>query len=178
MTRNEEIKYLMYVNNISIEWLSEQLGMKTKTLAYFLAQPELVDDELYSKLKEIISTRQYEPEFFQNDHFEFYDLFDDVNLKIGVGDRIRIFAKRRYGSISKLARALEIKPQQLQQYISGKREPGAKTLIRFLKIGCDINWLLGGAEKLESYRIFKLENEVKKLRNIIFEIEKLIKNSK
>ncbi len=178
MTRLEEIKYLMYVNNISLEWLAEQLGMKTKTLAYFLNQTELIDDELYSKLKEVISTRQYEPELFQTEHFEFYDLFDDVNLKIGVGDRIRIFAKRRYGSIAKLAKALEISPQQLQQYISGRREPGAKTLLRFLRIGCDINWLLGGAERLESYRIFKLENEVKKLRNIIFEIEKLIKETK
>ncbi len=178
MTKQEEIKYLMYTNGISIEWLADQMGMKPKTLAYFLRDENLIDDELYSKLKEIISTRQFEPELFETEHFEFYDLFDDVNLKIGVGDRIRIFAKRRYGSISKLAKALEISPQQLQQYISGRREPGAKTLLRFLRIGCDLNWLLGGAEKLESYRIFKLENEVKKLRNTIFEIEKLIKDVK
>ncbi len=177
MTRSEEIKYLMYSNGISIEWLSEQIGMKPKTLAYFLSKENYIEDELYEKLKEIIASKQYEPEFFQ-EHYEFYDLFDDVNLKIGLGDRIRIFAQRRYGSIAKLAKALEIAPQQLQHYISGRREPGAKTLLKFLKVGCDLNWLLGGTEKLESYRIYKLENEVKKLRNLIFEIEKLIKNSR
>ncbi len=61
MTKQEEIKYLMYTNGISIEWLADQMGMKPKTLAYFLRDENLIDDELYSKLKEIISTHQFEP---------------------------------------------------------------------------------------------------------------------
>ncbi|MCX7781983.1 MAG: helix-turn-helix transcriptional regulator, partial [Negativicutes bacterium] len=81
---------------------------------------------------------------------------------------------RKYGTLKKLAEAMNVSPQQLQQYISGKREPGSKILTRLLRLGCDINWLLGGKEALESYKIYKLESELRKLQQSISQINSVI----
>jgi transcriptional regulator with XRE-family HTH domain len=69
---------------------------------------------------------------------------------------------------------MKISPQQLQQYISGKREPGSKILAKLLRLGCDINWLLGGRESWESYKIYRLEGEVRKYQNGFQQIENVI----
>jgi transcriptional regulator with XRE-family HTH domain len=178
MSKLEEIKYLIHVNGIKYSWLAHELDMKVSTLKYLLEDADIIDDELYEKIRNIIDSYQYELELFDDDPAENFDLFDEANFALGVGARIRVFAKRRYGSYTKLADALGMSPQHLQQYISGKREPGTKMLIRFLRIGCDINWLLGATERVESYRIYKLESEVKKLRNALSKISEIVEHTK
>ncbi len=178
MSKIEEIKYLLHVNGIKYSWLANELDMKLSTLKYLLEESDIIDDELYERIKELIDSYQYELDLFEEDPAENYDLFDEANFAAGVGARIRVFAKRRFGSYTKLAEALGMSPQHLQQYISGRREPGTKMLIRFLRVGCDINWLLGATERVESYRVYKLESEVKKLRNTISKISEIIEHSK
>ncbi len=178
MSKIEEIKYLLHVNGIKYSWLANKLDMKLSTLKYFLEDVDIIDDELYERIKELVNSYQYELNLFEDDPAENYDLFDEANFAVGVGARIRVFAKRRFGSYTKLAEALGMSPQHLQQYISGRREPGTKMLIRFLRVGCDINWLLGATERVESYRVYKLEIEVKKLKNIISKISEIIEHTK
>ena len=71
---------------------------------------------------------------------------------------------------------MDISPQQLHQYISAKREPGSKILVKLLKLGCDINWLLSGSESMESFKIDKLEKELSKLQENLNQIANMVKN--
>ncbi|TSA28388.1 MAG: XRE family transcriptional regulator, partial [Ignavibacteriales bacterium] len=112
---------------------------------------------------------------FEGDYPENLDLFTDDKLQLGIGERLRLFAKRKYGTLKKLAEAMKISPQQLQQYISGKREPGTRIMVKLLKLGCDVNWLLGGKESIESYKIYKLETELRKLQSSFTQIADLTK---
>ena len=140
-----------------------------------LNESKKIDNDLLKLIKEVINSYQYEQELFNHRFDDNYDLFDDEKLRIGIGGRIRIFAKRKYGTLKKLANAMNISPQQLQQYISGKREPGSRILIKLLKLGCDINWLLSGTESLESFKIDKLEREFRKLQDTLSHISNLVK---
>jgi transcriptional regulator with XRE-family HTH domain len=105
------------------------------------------------------------------------DLFTDDSLQLGVGERMRLFAKRKYGTLKKLAEAMQISPQQLQQYISGHREPGSRILAKLLRLGCDVNWLLGGKESLESYKIYKLESELRRLQTHFAQIAGIVQKT-
>jgi transcriptional regulator with XRE-family HTH domain len=168
MNKQEEIKSLLKSHGIKQNWLAERLGIKNQTLTYLLNDTDKFDDDLYESIMRLISTYQYELKLFDEDGAAGeLQLFDEQTLKKGIGQRIRIFAKRKYATLKNLAEAMNISPQQLQQYISGNREPGSRILIRFLKLGCDINWLLGGSESLESYRIYKLETEIRKLQSAL-----------
>ena len=171
MNKQEEIKNLIKSHGIKQNWLADRLGIKNQTLTYLLNDSDKFDDELYESILKLISTYQYELRLFDEDgsHGE-PQLFDEQTLKKGIGQRIRVFAKRKYTTLKNLADAMNISPQQLQQYISGNREPGSKILIRFMKLGCDINWLLGGSESLESYRIYKLEREIRKLQSALAQV--------
>lgn len=174
MTKQEEIKYLIHTLGIKQSMIAEKLGMKIQTLLYLLNESPQFDDDLYKNIKTIIDEYQFELNLFDNEYNEDLDLFNDEKMQIGIGERIRVFAKRKYGTLKKLADAMAISPQQLQQYISGKREPGSKILARLLRLGCDINWLLGGRESLESYKIFKLENELRKLQSSFQQITSVL----
>ena len=70
---------------------------------------------------------------------------------------------------------MDISPQQLHQYISGKREPGSRILVKLLKLGCDINWLLSGSESMENFKIDKLEKELNKMQENLNQIAQLVK---
>ncbi len=177
MTNQEEIQFLISSHGIKLNWLADQLDLKIQTLSYLIYESPKLDDDLYVKIKESIEAYQYELSFYDNKQIESYDLFTDERIHIGMGDRIRIFAKRKYGTLKSLAEAMEISPQQLQQYISGNREPGSKILARLLRLGCDINWLLGGTEKAESYRVYKLENDLKKLQESFTKIISIIEET-
>ena len=173
MTKQEEIRYLVHSFGIKHSWLAEHLGMKQQLLTYLLNDNDIqhFDDDLYRQIKKAIEDYQFQLNLFEDEsENENLNLFDDDNIQIGIGERVRLFAKQKYGTLKKLAEAMEISPQQLQQYISGKREPGSKILIKLLRLGCDINWLLGGKESLESYKIYKLENELRKLQNAMSQI--------
>ncbi len=176
MEKHEEIKFLIHSHGIKQSWLADKLGIKRQTLSYALNESPKIDIDLYNQMKEIIEDYQYELNLFKMPPTDDLNLFDDEKIRLGMGERIRLFAKRKYGTLKKLAEAMKISPQQLQQYISGKREPGSKILVKLLRLGCDINWLLGGSESLESYRIYKLEMELKKLQNGFNQISDLMKN--
>ncbi len=63
-----------------------------------------------------------------------------------IGDRIREFAKSKYGTVAKLAEALEMKPPSLHPYLVGKSTPGHRLQEKLRKVGCDIEWLMTGAD--------------------------------
>lgn len=172
MNKQDEIKFLIKTYGIKRSWIAEQLGIKTQTLQFLLEDPEKFDDELYESIKKLINTYQYELKLYEEERAtDSLSLFEDHELKKGIGERIRMFARRKYGKLKTMAEAMKISPQQLQQYVSGNREPGARILVKFLRLGCDINWLLGGSESLESYRIYKLETEIRKLQSSLSQIE-------
>ncbi len=177
MTKQEEIKYLLHTLGIKINFIAEKLDIKAHTLSYLINESPQFDDDLYHEIKKIIDEYQFELNLFEDNHPDNLDLFTDEKLQMGVGERMRFFAKKKYGTLKKLADAMEISPQQLQQYISAKREPGTRILSKLLRLGCDINWLLGGKESVESYKIYKLENELRKLQNNFSLIAELTKKS-
>ncbi|MFA3783132.1 helix-turn-helix domain-containing protein [Melioribacteraceae bacterium 4301-Me] len=173
MKKQDEIKHLINTLGIKVSSIAEKVGLKSQTLNYLIYESEEFDDELYEKIKEIIDNYQFELDLFEEEE-QMPDLFSE-EFNLGIGERIRIFAKQKYGTLKKLAAAMKISPQQLQQYISGKREPGSKILARLLRLGCDINWLLGGKESLESYKIQLLESKIKKLKHSLQQISSIIK---
>lgn len=176
MTRQEEIKYLLHTFGIKQSWLAEKLGLNNQTLTYLLNDAPLIDDDLYNKVKDILDDYQFDLALFDEETpTETLDLFEDSKLPVIMGERIRIFAKRKYGTLKRLAEEMHISPQQLQQYISGKREPGSKILAKLLRLGCDINWLLGGKESMETYRTYLLEAELRKLQTGIDQIAHIVK---
>lgn len=176
MQKRIEIKHRLGALGISTQWLADKLQIKQQQLVYFLEDDLVFDNELYKAITEAIDSYQFELDF--DFSIKEPDLFDENKIKNGIGERIRIFAKRKYNTLKGLATVLEISPQQLQQYITNNREPGAKILFRFLKAGCDINWLLGSSESIESYKIYKLENEVKELQNKLSRISHIVNSHK
>ncbi|MBU0472819.1 MAG: helix-turn-helix domain-containing protein [Bacteroidetes bacterium] len=176
MHKREEIKHRLNSLGITNQWLAEKLQIKQLQLSYFLENDLTFDDDLYNAITEAIESYQFEFgfDFSSNDP----DLFDEEKLKNGIGERIRTFAKRKYNTLKGLANALDISPQQLQQYITNNREPGSKILIRFMRAGCDINWLLGGSESIETYKIYKLESELKELNSKFSKISHIINTHK
>lgn len=61
-----------------------------------------------------------------------------------IGDRIREFAERRYGSLNGFAQAIDMHPVQLSKYALNQSRPGAEILVRFQQAGMSIDWLLSG----------------------------------
>lgn len=175
MSPQEEIKYLIQNHGIKQNWLAKKLGIKPQTLSYLLNESTKFDDHLYKSIKDILENNDSELEMFNGYSETNYDLFEEEKLRIGIGGRIRIFAKKKYGTLKRLAEAMGISPQQLHQYISGKREPGSRILLKLLKLGCDINWLLSGSESLESFKIDKLEKELNKLQENLNQISHLVR---
>ncbi|MCF8260988.1 MAG: helix-turn-helix domain-containing protein [Melioribacteraceae bacterium] len=172
--KQEEIKFLLHTYGIKMSWLADKLGFKLQTLTYLLNESPNLDEDIYLKIKDVIEEYQLELDLFDSNGSELITLFDEDKIQLGIGERIRIFAKRKFGTLKGLADAMEISPQQLQQYISAKREPGSKILIKLLRLGCDINWLLGGTEKAESYRLYKLETDFKKFQDSIKQIISIV----
>jgi transcriptional regulator with XRE-family HTH domain len=177
MSKQEEIKYLIHTLGMKLSMISERLGMKVQTLSYLINDSPQFDDELYKQIKKIIDDYQFELNLFDGEVTEGPDLFSEDSLQVGIGERIRMFAKRKYGTLKKLAEAMQISPQQLQQYISGKREPGTRILAKLLRLGCDVNWLLGGKESLESYKIYKLESELRRLHSNFAQIAGIVQKT-
>jgi hypothetical protein len=67
-----------------------------------------------------------------------------------ISDRLREFAKVNYGTMSGLAKALEMKPQALQVYLNGRSVPGFKLQEKLNSLGCDISWLLTGTQQIQN----------------------------
>lgn len=177
MNKREEIKHKLHSLGISLNWLSTKLEIKPQQLSYFLETDEHFDDDFYNAINKTIESYQFELSFNIENNSDDPNFFDEEKLKNGIGERIRIFAKRKFNTLKSLSDALNISPQQLQQYITNNREPGSKILIKFMKAGCDINWLLGGSESIESYRIFKLESELRELNGKLQKISHIISSA-
>jgi transcriptional regulator with XRE-family HTH domain len=65
-----------------------------------------------------------------------------------IASRIREFQEKNFKSAAEFARALFMKPQSLNVYLSGKSLPGSDVLIKLRDLGCDINWLLTGKSNI------------------------------
>lgn len=174
MSFREEINTLINSLGIKESWLADKLEIKSSVLNYLLHDSVDLDRDIYEKIKELIDSYQFELDIINEEALDNYDLFEEEDLGKGIGNRIRIFAKKKYSTLKKLAEAMEISPQQLQQYVSGKREPGSKILAKLMRLGCDINWILGGAESFESYKIYKLERELREKQKALYEISEII----
>jgi len=176
MNKRVDIKHRINSLGISTNYLADKLQIKQHQLEYFLENDITFDDDLFDAINTAIESYQFELSFdlTTNDP----NLFDENKFKNGIGERIRTFAKRKFNTLKALANALDISPQQLQQYITNNREPGSKILIRFMKAGCDINWLLGNSESIESYKIYKLELEIKELKSKISKIYHIVNSVK
>lgn len=174
VTKREEIKSLISNYSVNETWLAKQLGIKKDTFDFILNDSVQLDEEFYEKTKEILDDFQYELTFDETAQDDTLDLFVDTELIKGIGERIRQFARKKYGTLKRLADEMEISPQQLQQYISGKREPGSRILLKLQRLGCDVNWLLGGTDSSDSFRVYNLENEVRKYQKGIAEIDKIL----
>lgn len=66
-------------------------------------------------------------------------------MKYTTGSRLKTVADTLYdGNVSELARNLEMTPQALRKYVTGKSMPGGLVLIRLYELGVNINWFLRG----------------------------------
>lgn len=173
LSKKDEIIKLIQAHGIKPGYLSDTLNIPVKTLLLILEGDNSLDENLYNKLKDAVDAYQLDFGLFGTSDKPTATLFDDREFQIGIGERIRVFAKKKYKTLKKLADSMEISPQQLQQYISGKREPGTRILSKLLKLGCDLNWLLGGSERDENYRESTLENENRRLKEKLDEIKRL-----
>ena len=72
-----------------------------------------------------------------------------MHSNAGIGERLRDFAKQ-FGGPSGLAKEMGISPQQLNDYLSGRRIPGNKMQERLRELGCDTLWLITGKTKIET----------------------------
>lgn len=65
-----------------------------------------------------------------------------------IGERLKIFAKVRFGSMKRLSEAIGERPDNLQKYAADKHQPGAKLLIKLAAEGLNVRWLLTGDESM------------------------------
>ncbi len=61
-----------------------------------------------------------------------------------IASRLREFAYSKTDKLSDFARLLEMLPQTLNSYLSGRITPGSELLVKLSEMGCDIEWLLTG----------------------------------
>ncbi|MFZ5948786.1 MAG: XRE family transcriptional regulator [Stygiobacter sp.] len=83
---------------------------------------------------------------------EFNTFDSDGVIKREIGERIKEFAKLKYGSSKKLAELLDMSPQTLQQYINGKSFPGGQILKKLAELNADVDYILTGINKRERLR--------------------------
>ncbi len=93
---------------------------------------------------------------------------------MNIGEKLKIFAKKNFGSVGKLAEALGMKTPSLYTYLNNDSIPGGIILKKLQDLGCDINWLLSDDENpppvtdaLIKKRLAELEEENRRLRDSI-----------
>lgn len=96
-----------------------------------------------------------------------------------IGQKLRIFGEEKFGSVSKLAEAIDMKPSSFYKYLNDETTPGGDILSKLLRLGCDLNWLLSQddtsppANHIFIYKIKQLEEENRLLRDNISHISSL-----
>lgn len=86
--------------------------------------------------------------------------------KEAISQRLREFGINKFGTIKEFAKALGMSPPALQtSYLSGRSLPGAPTLSKLMKYGCDIGWLFWGDEEEYKHIIdTELRDELKRVK--------------
>ncbi|MCX6138459.1 MAG: hypothetical protein NTV54_13300, partial [Ignavibacteriales bacterium] len=86
---------------------------------------------------------------------------------------LRRFAYYKYGSIKKLAEALEMNPVTLHSgYLNSRSLPGPVLLFKLMNAGCNLTWLFTGQGHPDDgtqsgQRVEELERENRILRSIV-----------
>lgn len=89
------------------------------------------------------------------------------------GQKLKLFAKEKYGSLTALASALDMTIGHISQYVNGHSKPGLDFLKKLNEVGCDINWLLTDDDRPPpeitdiAQQLKDLEEENKRLRGSI-----------
>ena len=102
-----------------------------------------------------------------------------------IGEKLKEFGKKKFGNITKFAKALGMQPSNLYDYINNKSKPGSEFLIKLKEMGCDLNWLLTDKDKGQAiikepsvdYKIKELEEENKRLEEENERLRKSIENT-
>lgn len=81
-----------------------------------------------------------------------------MSNKVEIGNRLREFGLSKFGKLSALATLLDMSPQSLQSYLSGRSLPGASIISKLKKLGCDTDWLLLNKEETELEKKSEKEN--------------------
>lgn len=87
--------------------------------------------------------------------------------KIFIAARLREFAYSKTDRLKEFARSLEMSPQTLNSYLSGKISPGSELLIKLSDLGCDINWLLTGSEKNSKEKDFGIKTSKERIYRVM-----------
>ena len=58
------------------------------------------------------------------------------------GNKLKFFAKKRFGSLNALAGELGMNPSYLSRIVMGHIKPKSDFFEKILNLGCDLNWLL------------------------------------
>jgi transcriptional regulator with XRE-family HTH domain len=72
-----------------------------------------------------------------------------MSAKQEIGQRLREFGEKRYGTMVAFAEALGVTASHLGDYLNGRRIPGNRMQERLRKLGCDLTWLMIGQSKEE-----------------------------
>jgi transcriptional regulator with XRE-family HTH domain len=74
---------------------------------------------------------------------------EDNNKRVQIAFRLREFGLKKYRTLTDFSKALGVKPQTLNNYVSGKTLPGNKMQDKLNELGCDIGWLITGLSRDE-----------------------------
>lgn len=64
--------------------------------------------------------------------------------KLAIARRLKEFAEQNYDSTAAFARALGMRPQEIQMYLSGRSKPGNVLQERLRSIGCNVELIMTG----------------------------------
>jgi transcriptional regulator with XRE-family HTH domain len=82
-----------------------------------------------------------------------------MSESVKIGERLRAFGKERFGSMSNFARAMGMRPQTLNNYLSGQLPIGPTIREKFRNLGGNILWLMTGVKGEEQTRLCTPEEE-------------------
>jgi len=74
------------------------------------------------------------------------------------GEKIKAFAKKKFGSLTNLCEKIEMSTQQMWAYTSENSKPSYDVLVKLYQIGCDLNWLVDENKPINEF----FDNEAKK----------------
>jgi transcriptional regulator with XRE-family HTH domain len=79
-----------------------------------------------------------------------------------LGEKIKAFAKQKFGSLNDLAVAMNVNANQMSAYTTGRSKPSYEIMLKLYQQGCDINWLLDDNKPISGF----LNNEEKDLDGV------------